>query len=78
MHVCIAVCVGVGDKAVLQHRCVNKAPVRCLLLLITAQHNVSAQLVMHKIWCEHVLACARMRKRENDGENEMLRRVSSE
>lgn len=68
MHVCIVVCVGVGDKAVLQHHCVNKAPVCCLLLLITAQHNVSAQLVMHKIWCVRVLVCACMRKRERERE----------
>lgn len=49
--VCVSLCVGVGDKAVLQHHCVYKAPVCCLLLLITAQHNVSAQLAMHKILC---------------------------
>lgn len=41
--------VGVGDKAVSQHHCVYKAPVRCLVLLIAARHNVSAQLAMHKI-----------------------------
>lgn len=60
-RVCLSLCVGVGDKAVLQHRCVNKAPVCCLLLLITAQHNVSAQLAMHKIRCACVFVCACMR-----------------
>lgn len=55
VHVCILV--GVGDKAVLQHHCVYKAVVCCLLLLITAQHNVSAQLAMHKIRCVCVCVC---------------------
>lgn len=54
---CLSLCVGVGDKAVFQHHCVNKAPVCCLLLLITAQHNVSAQLAMHKIRCVCVFLC---------------------
>lgn len=57
-------CVGVGDKAVLQHHCVYKAPVCCLLLLITAQHNVSAQLAMHKIVCAHVCVCVCVSERE--------------
>lgn len=68
LYICLCVrvslCVGVGDKAVLQHHCVYKAPVCCLLLLITAQHNVSAQLAMHKSVCACMCVCARERETE--------------
>lgn len=65
--VCVSLCVGVGDKAVLQHHCVYKAPVCCLLLLITAQHNVSAQLAMHKILCVCVCVSERRGERNRRG-----------
>lgn len=62
LYACVhlSILVGVGDKAVLQHHCVYKASVCCLLLLITAQHNVSAQLAMHKILCVYFCACVRV------------------